>query len=171
MGSFLRLRAEKKSCHFLQKLIKNNSISVNHLSCHWKCRCRRLVPLIMPSLLENINAPSSAYSERKNWKIVPVLWVGWPVMVPLMEPSSLSGSQLKLEASLLCSLQTASRVYIAAYMMKRNRIGARLSPALRQQEKGKHACSCELDYNINLMVASSNPLACIYVVLNDIHVM
>ena len=35
-------------------------------------------------LLENINAPSSAYSDRKNWKIVPVLRMDWPVMVPLM---------------------------------------------------------------------------------------
>ena len=35
----------------------------------WKWRCRRLIPLIMSSLLENMNAPSSAYSDRKNWKI------------------------------------------------------------------------------------------------------
>ena len=77
------------------------------------------------------------YSKRKNWKIVPVLWVGWPVMVPLMELSSLSESQLKLGASMVCSLQTASRVSIAAHMMKRNRLGARLLPCFTLTREGK----------------------------------
>ena len=95
----------------------------------------------MSSLLENMNGPSSAYSERKNWKIVPVLRVGWSVMVPLME---LHGSQLKLETSMLCfAPDRLSREFPLLLSWQGGtelEQGYRL--ALRQQEIGKHVCFC-----------------------------